>query len=184
MSAITAAARRSVLVGRSPTIDLDSTDVEVYGRTKRGVARTYQGQLAGRPHLASWAEAGLPLAGELLSGNDDVRPRCAELLRRALAAIPAAVCAPPRVRADAGYFCAELARAAVAAGVDFAIAAKRNPALWRAYAAVPPDAWTPARDMHGAQVAAVDYAPAGWPPGTYTIIRRVRVEAADICVDT
>ena len=37
--------------------------------------------------------------------------------------------------------------------------------------------------MAGAQVAAVDYAPAGWPAGTYTIVRRVRVEAAAISTD-
>jgi len=37
--------------------------------------------------------------------------------------------------------------------------------------------------MSGAQVAVADYAPAGWPPGTYTIIRRVRVEAGQISTD-
>jgi hypothetical protein len=87
------------------------------------------------------------------------------------------------VRADSGFFTGELAHAAVDAGCDFAIAAKRNPALWRAYAAVPEQAWVPARDMHGAQVTAVDYAPAGWPPGSYTIIRRVKVPAGEICAD-
>ncbi|MGH3710614.1 MAG: transposase, partial [Pseudonocardiaceae bacterium] len=34
------------------TIDLDTTDVEVYGRKKRGVAYNYQGQRCGRPHVA------------------------------------------------------------------------------------------------------------------------------------
>ncbi|MCM3920644.1 transposase [Frankia sp. AiPs1] len=71
----------------------------------------------------------------------------------------------------------------MAAGADFAVAAPRNAALWRAYAAVPETAWTDARDMHGAQVTAVGYAPAGWPPGTYTIIRRVRVPAEEISGD-
>ncbi len=37
--------------------------------------------------------------------------------------------------------------------------------------------------MTGAQVAVSDYTPAGWPPGTYTLIRRVRVDAADISID-
>ncbi|SBW24804.1 hypothetical protein FDG2_4302 [Candidatus Protofrankia californiensis] len=68
-------------------------------------------------------------------------------------------------------------------GSDFAIAPRCNTALWRAYAAVPEHAWTAARDMHGAQVMAVDHVPAGWPPGTCIIIRRVRVDAADICAD-
>jgi Transposase DDE domain group 1 len=177
------AQRRAELVCRRPTIDLDSTEVEVYGRKKRGVARNYAGQLAGRPHLASWADAGLTLAGDLLSGTDDVRTHCADLLRRALTGLPAAVCARPKVRADAGYFCAGLAHAAVEGGADFAIAAKRNTAMWRAYGAVPAGGWTPARDMPGAQVTAVDNAPAGWPPGSYTLIRRVRVDAADVSHD-
>ena len=177
------AQKRCELSRRRPTIDLDATDVEVYGRKKRGVARTFDGKLAGRPHLASWAEAGLVLAGDLMSGDEDVRPRCVGLLRRALAALPAQVCAPPVVRADSGYFTGELAHAAVEAGCDFAIAAKRNPAFWRAYAAVPEEAWVPARDMHGAQVAAVDYAPAGWPGGSYTIVRRVKVTASEISAD-
>jgi hypothetical protein len=147
------------------------------------VARTYDGKLAGRPHLASWAEAGLPPAADLLAGDDDVRPRCVNLLRRALAALPADVCAPPRVRADSGYFTGELAHACVQAGCDLAVVAKRNAAFWRAYASVPEDAWTPARGMRGAEVAAVDYAPAGWPGGFYTIIRRVRVSADEISSD-
>ncbi|OHV59937.1 transposase [Pseudofrankia sp. BMG5.36] len=177
------AQRRSELVRGRPTIDLDSSDVEVYGRKKRGVAYTYEGRRASRPLLASWARTGLVLAADLLSGDEDVRPRCAGLLARALANLPAAVCAPPLVRADSGFFTGELARAAVAAGADFAIAAPRNTALWRAYAAVPEAARTDARDMRGAQVAAVGYTPAGWPPGTYTIIRRVKVPAAEISAD-
>ena len=177
--------RRAELATRRPSIDLDSTDTEVDGRNKDGVAYNYQGQRCGRPHLASWAEASVPLGADLLAGDDDVRPRAAGLLRRALAALPDEVCVMPRVRADAGYFSADLAWAAVEAGCDFAIAAKRNKACWRAYAAVRDDAWTPARDMTGAQVAACDYAPAGWPADTYTytIIRRVRIDAADLSAD-
>src|SRR5512132_126566 len=38
------------------TIDLDTTDVEVYGRLKRGVAFNHQGQRVGRPHVALWAD--------------------------------------------------------------------------------------------------------------------------------
>ncbi len=37
--------------------------------------------------------------------------------------------------------------------------------------------------MPGAQVAALDYVPAGWPEDTYTIVRRVRVDAEDISGD-
>jgi hypothetical protein len=37
--------------------------------------------------VASWAEAGLMLAAILLSGEQDVRPRCVGLQRRALTAL-------------------------------------------------------------------------------------------------
>lgn len=183
------AERREALCAGAVTIDMDSSDVEVYGRRKQGVAYNYQGQRVGRPHVAAWAQAGLVLAADLLSGCDDVRPAAGQLLRRALAALPTPVRAEDdqerrtRVRADAGYFTADLAHAAVEAGCDYAIAAKRNKAAWRAYAAVPEQAWTPATGMHGAFVAVLDYAPEGWPPETYTIVRRVRVDTADISGD-
>jgi hypothetical protein len=149
------------------------------------VAYNYAGQRCGRPHLATWAQAGVTVAADLLAGNDDVRPRAAGLLRRALTAIPAQArgVGVGRVRADAGYFTAELAHAAVDAGVDFAIAAKRNSAMWRAFAGINEADWVAADRMNGAQVAACDHAPAGWPPDTYTIVRRVRVDADTISAD-
>lgn len=177
------AAVRAPLVLRNPTIDLDASDIEVFGRTKQQVGWTYAGVKAGRVHLASWAQAELPLAADLIAGNDDVRPDAGTLLERALAVLPAQVCGRPRVRADAGYFDAALANTAVALGCDFAIAAKRNPAAWRALSAVPDDDWRPARGMTNAQVAACDYAPAGWPPGTYTIIRRVKIGVEQLSQD-
>lgn len=64
------ASRRERLT-RSVTIDMDSTDVEVYGARKQQVAYNYAGQRAGRPHLGTWAEAGLATAAELLAGNED-----------------------------------------------------------------------------------------------------------------
>lgn len=128
---------RAPLVLRDPTIDLDSSDIEVHGKTKRGVGWNYARVRSGRLHLASWAQAELPLAADLIAGNEDVRPDAAGLLARALAALPGQVCGPPRVRADAGYFDAALANAAVEAGCDFAIAAKRNTAVWRALSGVP-----------------------------------------------
>ena len=57
--------RAAALAGGPVTIDLDATDVEVYGRKKRGVAYNHQGQRAGRPHVASWAETEIVLAADL-----------------------------------------------------------------------------------------------------------------------
>ena len=47
------AGRAAALAGGPVTIDLDTTDVEVYGRNKRGVAYNHQGQRVGRPHVAA-----------------------------------------------------------------------------------------------------------------------------------
>jgi len=125
--------------------------VEVYGAAKQGVAYNYLGQRCGRPHLATWAGTGLTLAAALLTGTQDVRAHSSALLGRAVAALPTEVRDSfgddlrPVVRADAGYFAAELAHTAAGLGCDFAVA--------------------------------------GWPPHTYTIIRRVRVDTEALSTD-
>ncbi|HEX9549108.1 MAG TPA: IS1380 family transposase [Acidimicrobiales bacterium] len=187
-SLVTKAFARYPQVGRvklkalRPTIDLDPTDVEVYGSQKEGVAYNYQGQRVGRPHPAVWAEAGLVLSAELGSGRDDPRPQAPGLIARAVAALPEGL-GRPRVRADAGFFDRSVAEAALENGCDFAIAAKRNPAAWRAMRAVVAEQWRPAKAMKGAEVAVCDYRPGGWPEGTYTIVRRVRLAADEIRSD-
>ena len=172
------------------TIDIDATDVEVYGSRKRGVAYTYQGQQAGRPHVAAWAETEIPLAADLLAGDDDPRSSAVELLGRALAALPQAIrdgaAAAGRkiaLRADAGYFAGDLARAAAAAGMEFAIGAKRITTMWKALAGIADDAWRDAIDMQNAQVAVSPYRPGGWPGGTVLLVRRVRLDPEQVSAD-
>ena len=127
------AGRAVALAGGPVTIDLDTTDVEVYGRKKRGVAYNHQGQRVGRPHVAAWAEAEIVLAADLGDGTDDPRATAPDLMRRALACLPAAARTSGRVavRADAGYFAGQLARVAHDAHIGFAIGAKRVAPLWR-----------------------------------------------------
>ena len=174
--------RKEELCAARPTIDLDPTDVEVYGRSKAGSAYNYAGQRAYRPHPAVWAEAGWALAAELGSGKDDPRPQAPSLIRRAVVALPGGLL-PPIVRGDSGFFDAKVAYAAVGAGADFAIAAKRNVAVWRAERQIPADAWRKAIAMD-AEVAACDYVPAGWPEGSRTICRRVKIRADELSGDT
>ena len=184
------AERAAELSGGPVTIDIDATDVEVYGNRKRGVDWNYQGQRAGRPDVAVWAETEIPLAADLLSGKDDPRSSVVALLKRALAALPeavrdgaAAAGRKIRLRVDAGYFAGELARAAVAGGLEFAIGAKRITSMWKALAGIPEDAWTDAIDMHGAQVAVSPYKPGEWPAGTVLLIRRVRLDPDQVSAD-
>jgi hypothetical protein len=178
------AARRAVLRTGGATIDLDGTDVEVYGSTKEGIAYSYKGARAGRPHVATWAEAGVVTAADLLAGDEDPRPGAGSLIERSVATVRAAgVSVRPKVRGDVGYFAKDIAQAAVQAGCDFSLGVTRNPAAWRAAAAIPQGAWRKAKRMKGAQVAVCDYAPAGWPPDTACVVRRVKVRAQDISTD-
>ncbi len=178
------ATRRAVLRTGGATIDLDGTDVEVYGSKKDGIAYSYKGQRAGRPHVATWAEAGTVTAADLLAGDEDPRPGAAGLIERSVATLRVAgVSARPKVRGDVGYFAAGIAQAAVEADCDFSLGVTRNKAAWRAAAAIPDDAWRRAKRMKGARVAVCDYAPAGWPAGTACVVRRVKVRAADVSAD-
>jgi hypothetical protein len=176
------AVRRDQLRRCRPTIDLDGTDIEVYGRKKEAVDWNHEGRRVGRAHPATWAEAGVVLAGDLGSGRDDPRPQAPRLIARAIANLPGGL-GRPRVRGDAGYFDAKVAHGALAAGADFAIAVKRNRAVWRSVAAVAEEAWEDCFDMPGAQAAFCDYAPVGWPEGTRTVVRRVRVDPGQVRSD-
>jgi Transposase DDE domain group 1 len=124
------------------------------------------------------------LAADLMAGNEDPRGHACELLRRALAALPApARAGRVRLRADAGYFAGDLARAALLAEVEFAIGARRIAPLWRMLGGVAEDDWGAATDMAGAQVAVADYRPKWWPDATRLLIRRVRLTPEQISAD-
>src|SRR6266513_5133925 len=178
-------ARAAALTTGPVTIDLETTDVEVYGRKKRGVAYNHQGQRVGRPHVASWAETEIVLAADLGSGTDDPRATAPALLRRALAALPAQARQPGRVamRADAGYFAGALARAAHDEHIAFAIGARRIAPLWRLLDGIADEDWRDAIDMDGAQVTVAGYCPDWWPASTSLLIRRVRLAPEQVSAD-
>ena len=140
--------------------------------------------------MASWAETEIPLAADLLAGDQDPRSSVVALLGRALAALPRSVrdgaAAAGRkiaLRADAGYFAGDLARAAAAKGMAFAIGAKRITSMWRALGGIAEDAWRDAIDMDNAQVAVSPYKPADWPDGTVLLVRRVRLDPEQVSAD-
>jgi Transposase DDE domain group 1 len=176
--------RAAALAGGPVTIDLDTTDVEVYGRKKRGVAYNHQGQRVGRPHVAAWAETEIVLAADLGDGTDDPRATAPDLLRRALAALPPQVRAGRiAMRADAGYFAGALARAAHDEKIAFAIGARRIAPLWRLLAGIAEEDWHDAIEMDGAQVAVAEYCPDWWPADTRLLIRRVLLDPGQVSAD-
>ena len=170
--------RRSSLLKVS-TIDGDTTDVQVYGRAKQNAKHAYTGALTLRPHITFWAEAGVPLAAEVMSGTGDPRSTCVDMLDRAMAALPEGVQAV-RCRWDAGYFGKDLAVACIERGVEFAIGVKRTAPVLAAAANVPEHQWVPAIGMEHTQVAVIDYLPGQWPQGVACIARRTKIPAAMI----
>lgn len=174
--------RRRELAASRPTVDIDPTDVEVYGKFKERIGWSYAGMRAGRPIAVTWANAGLPLTSRLLAGDEDVKPIAPALIAESIAALPDGL-RRPIVRADSGLFSGAVARAALANEADFAIAAPRNVAVRRAIGSVPASAWRKAKRMPGAQVAAATYRSDGWPVDTYLVVRRYPVRATEISAD-
>jgi hypothetical protein len=81
------------------------------------------------------------------------------------------------VRADSAGAVAALVDGLVARNVEFSVYGRVNDQLNEAIRAVPADAWVPAvgdagEERHAGEVAELDVALAGWPPGTRAICRR------------
>jgi Transposase DDE domain group 1 len=87
------------------------------------------------------------------------------------------------MRADAGYFAGQLARAAHDAQIGFAIGAKRIAPLWRLLAGLADDAWHDAIEMENAQVAVAEYCPDWWPASTRLLVRRVLLDPEQVSAD-
>lgn len=175
MVAMLPATRRAPLL-RTATIDGDATDIEVYGRTKEHSAHAYTGALVLRAHIGFWAEAGIPLAAELMGGTEDPRANCIEILDRAIAGLPDGV-QQVLARWDAGYFAGDLAAACLARGIGFAIGAKRTGKVMAAAGGLGRYTWTPAVGMEDTELAVIDYLPGTWPQDAdiVCIARRTRI---------
>ena len=166
------------------TIDLDAKDIEVFSTRKEQVIRSYKGEVAGRVHAAHWAQAGTALAADLLDGRSDGRTVSPAQIDRAVDAVRATgATGPVLFQGDSGYYAGKIAERIVARGVLFRLAVPRSRPLWRAVAVVHGDDWIDAVDYPDAQVAMLDYVPAGWPGGTRVIARRVRYDAAVLSAD-
>jgi len=192
---------RRTAVSRRVTLDIDATDVEVYGRAKTGSAYNYQGQRTYRADIVLWAELGIPVAADLLAGDDDPRSSVVALIRRTHANVLSSLSGRPAatgaavtkvaLRMDAGYFAADAAIAAHDLDIEFAIGVKRNPAVWRAATSVPDHAYVPVIGMNDTgietgsrtEVAVIPYAPKGWPAGITCLARRTRIPADQISRD-
>jgi hypothetical protein len=170
------------------TIDLDATQIEVYGRYKQGAQRNRQGQMSYAPHVAFWAQTGRALTAELVSGAREklTGAECARIARRAISLLPTSTDplqrrGPVCFRIDSAYYQIELLNALRAERACFTVSVPRNQAMWKALAEIGEDAFTDALQMPGAQVAEITYTPQAWKHEPLRlIIRRTVFSAAQI----
>lgn len=171
--------RGTATAGEVVTLDMDSTQVEVYGPAKEGASRNYQGQLAYQPLLVTWAERDRIVAGDLLSGADatrDLRP--IDLLDRALSLLPDGHGAV-RARFDSGFYTYALMKACQEREVKFSISARRYPAMWARLDRIPAAAWEPALGMADTWVAETAFDTREWDGAPLRLLVRKSAFAAD-----
>src|SRR5215218_2402054 len=164
------------------TIDLDATQVTVYGQRKQGAGRSRHGTMSYAPHVAFWAQRGRALTSELVGGNRErlAGGECARIARRAIRLLPAGH-GPVTMRIDSAYYAVELLAALRRQRARFTVSVPRNRAMWKALGEIPEHAWTDALDMPGAQVAETAYTPEGWRHEPLRlIVRRVPFSAREI----
>jgi hypothetical protein len=173
-------------LGRDPgepvTIDLDATQVTVYGQRKQGAARSRHGHMSYAPHVAFWAQRGRALTSELVGGNREKLSggECATITTRAIRLLPDRHGAVT-MRIDSAYHAVELLQRLRREQARFTVSAPRNQAMWKTLGQIPESAWSDALEMPGAQVAETTYTPAGWRHEPLRlIVRRVPFSAQKI----
>ncbi|HUJ82269.1 MAG TPA: transposase [Candidatus Acidoferrales bacterium] len=173
-------------LGRDPseavTFDLDALESVVYGHQKCGTGRSRCGHLAYNSFIVTWAQRGRGLTSELKGGN-----QARITASSSLAMLSCAQRLLPKehgqiaVRADIGFYSAELMIGCRKRGMRCTLSAPRTPTMWRAVGDVPTDGWQDAIDMRGAQVAELPFTPQGWKHERLRlVIRRVPVTAAEL----
>lgn len=169
-------------VSEPVTVDLDATQVTVYGQAKQGAARSRHGHNSYAPHIAFWAQRGRALTSELVGGNREKLSGgdCATIATRAIALLPDGH-GPVTMRIDSAYYASELLARLRRKQARFTVSVPRNQAMWNVLSQIAEDAWTDALEMPGAQVAETTYTPGGWRGEPLRlIIRRVPFSAQKI----
>jgi len=160
------------------TIDVDSSIVETYGLKKQGGARFTHTRVRGyHPLVAVVAGTGDVAHCRQRGGNANSGRGAGSFLAETFNRVRAAGASGPlTLRADSGFYSGKVAAACRAADVAFSITVRLNPAIRKAIALIPDDAWAPiAYFLDGADVAETSYRPFGKKaPQVRLIVRRVK----------
>ena len=145
------------------TIDLDSTICETYGLAKEGALHHgYTGVRGYHPLLAVAAGTGDILAARLREGRANTVRGAAHFLRETIGrARSAGASGQLTVRADSGFYAAEVVAVCRKMGVRFSITLRMHGSMRARIEAIPEEAWTaiPYWIPGGADVAEISYTP-------------------------
>ena len=160
------------------TIDVDSSIHETYGLAKQGGTKfTYNHVRGYHPLYAVAAGTGDVLHSRLRGGNAHAGRGAASFLAETFGRVRAAAATGPLVlRADSGFYTANVVGACRKANVRFSITAKLHKGgIHKAIAGINASAWVPIPYfLDGADVAETTYQPFGQSTAVRLIVRRVR----------
>jgi hypothetical protein len=146
------------------TIDLDSTIVAVFGRSKQGAAFGYTKVRGYHPQLATCAQTGQVLFSRLRGGNAGAARGAKSFLTETVSRTRAAGARGElTVRADSAFYSKAVLHTARTLGVRFSITIRQDPKVRAAIQAIPETAWAPipywlsTPEVSGADIAECTY---------------------------
>ena len=146
------------------TIDLDSTIVPVFGRSKQGAAFGYTKIRGYHPQLATCAETGQVVFCRLRGGAAGAARGAKSFLTETISRVRAAgATGELTIRADSAFYSRAVLSTAAKHDVRFSVTAGQNKKIRAAIEAIPEAAWTPipywlsTPEVSGADVAETSY---------------------------
>lgn len=146
------------------TIDLDSSIVPVYGRSKQGAAFGYTKVRGYHPQFATCAETGMVLFSRLRGGAAGAARGAKSFLTETVSRIrDAGATGQLTVRADSAFYSRAMLGTAVKLGVEFSVTVRQDKKIRAAIEAIDEDAWAPipywlsSPEVSGADVAETSY---------------------------
>jgi hypothetical protein len=146
------------------TIDLDSSIVPVFGRSKQGAAFGYTKVRGYHPQFATCAETGMVLFSRLRGGSAGAARGAKSFLAETVSrARGAGATGQLTVRADSAFYSRAVLGTAVKLGVEFSVTARQDKKIRAAIEAIDEEAWAPipywlsTPEVSGADVAETSY---------------------------
>ncbi len=146
------------------TIDLDSSIVPVYGRSKQGAAFGYTKVRGYHPQFATCASTGMVLFSRLRGGSAGAARGAKSFLTETVSRVRGAgATGPLTIRADSAFYSRAVLGTAVKLGVLFSVTARQDKKIRAAIEAIDEAAWQPipywlsTPEVSGADVAETSY---------------------------